>query len=83
MKNIIILDENYRKELHKAFNKWMMADASEDEYQQFLELKEKICQGKPMSFMGIIAHCLEEQALLVALPQNLRKQLQEKNLLPS
>lgn len=75
--------EAQRMDMHAAFTQWLIA-CSEQEYQQLMDLREKVAPGDVCSIIKLVRSCYERPDLLDGLPERLVQLMQARCLpLPS
>lgn len=72
--------EERRKALHSIFNEWMATCPAED-YQQLMELRERIAPGQVCSIVSLIRSCFARSDWLADVPQSLLQLMRARNWL--
>ena len=72
-------DAQERRLFHSIFNEWVMTQASEEDWQQLEQARERFAPNEVCSAVRLVRDCLARQELAQELPQSLRQLLQERN----
>ena len=72
-------DDQERRLFHSIFNEWVMAHASEEDWQQLEQARERFAPNEVCSAVRLVRGCLARQELEQELPQSLRQLLRERN----
>lgn len=68
-------DAQERRLFRSIFNEWVMTQASEEDWQQLEQARERFAPNEVCSAVRLVRGCLARQEL----PQSLRQLLQERN----
>lgn len=72
-------DAQERRLFRSIFNEWVMTQASEEDWQQLEQARERFAPNEVCSAVRLVRGCLARQELAQELPQSLRQLLQERN----
>ena len=72
-------DAQERRLFRSIFNEWVMTQASEEDWQQLEQARERFAPNEVCSAVRLVRDCLARQELAQELPQSLRQLLQERN----
>ena len=75
-------DVEERKRIHAVFNDWLCL-ATEEEFQQLEQTRERFAPHQVCSIVSLIRGCLDQKELVQSLPATLRQLLKERNLPPT
>ena len=75
-------DVEERKRIHAVFNDWL-CQASEEEFQQLEQTRERFAPHQVCSIVSLVRGCLVREDLSQGLPATLRQLLKERNLPPA
>ena len=71
-------DADERKRFHAIFNDWL-SQASEEEFAQLNEVRERFAPNQVCSVITLVRGCLTRQDLAADLPESLRQLLLMRN----
>ena len=74
-------DVEERKRIHAVFNDWLCL-ATEEEFQQLEQTRERFAPHQVCSIVSLIRGCLVQKELVQSLPASLRQLQQARNLPP-
>ena len=72
------LNPHQRTRFHAMFERWTCS-ASEQEYEEFINLRELIAPGEVCSVIRIALTCIGDPVMINRLPASLREALKEEN----